>query len=187
MYAGAFVGGQVAAPRSETRWHRRSTCRTCASVRAAYRFLPNGTGLVYLPRAQSRDFWLLDLATRNQRQLTRLSDQGKLQTFDITPDGKQIVFDRLRDNSDIVLIDSCKRSSRTARVCELCGFCVNRRPARKDDRKPQGRLAARPCWDMPVPRLARISLWCGMALAADVRRSSRWSSTRLRERDSCSR
>jgi hypothetical protein len=29
-------------------------------------------------------------------------------TFDITPDGKQIVFDRLRDNSDIVLIDRPK-------------------------------------------------------------------------------
>jgi hypothetical protein len=26
-------------------------------------------------------------------------------SFDVTPDGKQIVFDRLRDNSDIVLID----------------------------------------------------------------------------------
>jgi len=29
-------------------------------------------------------------------------------TFDITPDGKQIVFDRLRENSDIVLIDLAK-------------------------------------------------------------------------------
>ena len=28
-----------------------------------------------------------------------------MRTFDITPDGKQIVFDRLRENSDIVLID----------------------------------------------------------------------------------
>jgi hypothetical protein len=26
-------------------------------------------------------------------------------TFDITPDGSQITFDRLKDNSDIVLID----------------------------------------------------------------------------------
>jgi hypothetical protein len=26
-----------------------------------------------------------------------------MRTFDITPDGKQIVFDRLRENSDIVL------------------------------------------------------------------------------------
>jgi len=28
-----------------------------------------------------------------------------MRTFDVSPDGKQIVFDRLRDNSDIVLID----------------------------------------------------------------------------------
>ena len=28
-----------------------------------------------------------------------------VRTFDVTPDGKQITFDRLRDNSDIVLID----------------------------------------------------------------------------------
>ena len=27
-----------------------------------------------------------------------------MRTFDITPDGKQIVFDRLRENSDVVLI-----------------------------------------------------------------------------------
>ncbi len=37
--------------------------------------------------------------------LTRLSDQGLLATFDITPVGKHIVFDRSRQNSDIVLID----------------------------------------------------------------------------------
>jgi hypothetical protein len=28
-----------------------------------------------------------------------------MRTFDVTPDSKEIVFDRLRDNSDIVLID----------------------------------------------------------------------------------
>jgi hypothetical protein len=28
-----------------------------------------------------------------------------MQTFDITPDGKQIVFDRSRETSNIVLID----------------------------------------------------------------------------------
>jgi len=71
----------------------------------AYRFLRNGTGLVYLPRGQSLDFWLLDFATKQPRQITRLSDHGYLNTFDITPDGKSIVFDRTRENSDIVLID----------------------------------------------------------------------------------
>ena len=28
-----------------------------------------------------------------------------MRTFDITPDGKHIVFERARENSDVVLID----------------------------------------------------------------------------------
>ncbi len=52
-----------------------------------------------------QDFWLLDLSTMQDRQLTRLDDAGTINTFDITPDGTRIVFDRLRDHSDIVLID----------------------------------------------------------------------------------
>ena len=71
----------------------------------AHRFLPSGTGLVYLPSIESKDFWLLDLATNKTRQLTHLSDRGYLNTFDITPDGKYLVFDRSRQNSDVVLID----------------------------------------------------------------------------------
>jgi Tol biopolymer transport system component len=70
-----------------------------------YRFLPDGTGLVYLPFMPSLDFWLVDLATKKSRQLTRLSNRGALGTFDITPDGNAIVFDRSRENSDIVLIE----------------------------------------------------------------------------------
>jgi Tol biopolymer transport system component len=70
-----------------------------------YRFLRNGTGLVYLPSIPALDFWLIDFGTKSQRQLTRLSNQGALRTFDITPDGKAIVFDRSRENSNIVLID----------------------------------------------------------------------------------
>ena len=48
----------------------------------------SGAGLVYLPGIESKDFWLLDLATNKTRQLTDLSDRGYLNTFDITPDGK---------------------------------------------------------------------------------------------------
>jgi Tol biopolymer transport system component len=58
-----------------------------------------------LQRIQGLDFWLLDFATKQSRQLTRFSNHGILRTFDITPDGKYIVFDRSRQNSDIVLID----------------------------------------------------------------------------------
>ena len=53
----------------------------------------------------SQDFWLLDLDTKRQRQLTRLANLGSLRTFDIAADGKYIVFDRLRQNSNIVLIE----------------------------------------------------------------------------------
>jgi Tol biopolymer transport system component len=70
------------------------------------RFLPGGKGLIYMQGVQrSQDFWLLDLATKQTRPLTHLNNSAAMLTFDITPDGKQIVFDRLRENSDIVLID----------------------------------------------------------------------------------
>jgi hypothetical protein len=53
----------------------------------------------------SQDFWLLDLATLQSRRLTRLDPTATMRTFDITPDGARIVFDRLREDSDIVLIE----------------------------------------------------------------------------------
>ena len=74
-------------------------------VGGAHRFLPNGMGLVYLPNIEAADFWLLDFATNTTRQLTHFSDRGFLNTFDVTPDGKYLVFDRTRQNSDIVRID----------------------------------------------------------------------------------
>jgi Tol biopolymer transport system component len=71
----------------------------------AHRFLRSGTGLVYLPALETADFWLLDLTTNTVRQLTHFSDRGYLSGFDITPDGKHLVFDRSRQNSDVVLIE----------------------------------------------------------------------------------
>ncbi|SPE41615.1 hypothetical protein SBA3_4470002 [Candidatus Sulfopaludibacter sp. SbA3] len=80
------------------------------------RFLPNGSGLVYLqglPSAQNlwlldlsaQNLWLLDLATKKTKELTRLNSAGAIRSFDIGPDGNNIVFDRLRGNSHVVLID----------------------------------------------------------------------------------
>jgi Tol biopolymer transport system component len=70
------------------------------------RFLPSGKGLVYMQGLlPSQDFWLLDLNTMKTRQLTRLENRAAMLSFDITPDGKEILFDRLNDNSEVVLID----------------------------------------------------------------------------------
>jgi len=72
--------------------------------RQHYRFLPDGKSLVYVPFG-TEDFWILALSSKNTRPITRLTARGEKHSFDITPDGKQIVFDRVRENSDIVLID----------------------------------------------------------------------------------
>jgi Tol biopolymer transport system component len=72
------------------------------------RFLPNGGGLIYMQGAGAtpwQDFWLLDLNTKKTSRLTQFDDRNQMRTFDVTPDGKQIVFDRLRENSAVVLID----------------------------------------------------------------------------------
>jgi Tol biopolymer transport system component len=105
VYGGPVVGGQVPLLGVRADGTRVELPEIWTGVGGAHRFLPDGTGLVYLPRSQSRDFWLLDLATKKTHQLTRLIDPGSISAFDITPDGKEIVFDRLRDSSDIVLID----------------------------------------------------------------------------------
>jgi Tol biopolymer transport system component len=71
----------------------------------AHRFLRSGSGLVYLQGPEAKDFWLFDLTTNKTRRLTNLSDRGYLNHFDVTPDGKYLVFDRSRQNSDVVLIE----------------------------------------------------------------------------------
>jgi serine/threonine protein kinase/WD40 repeat protein len=104
-YGGPLVAGQTALT-----WARpdgTSVDLPAVRVRAGgYRFVPDGKGLVFRPTDAAPDFWLLDLATKTTRQLTHLSDRGgRIQTFDVVPDGKAIVFDLIRENSDIVLID----------------------------------------------------------------------------------
>jgi Tol biopolymer transport system component len=69
------------------------------------RFLPDGTALVCIPSQVSQNFVLLDLKTMKSRPLASLGDRGALTSFDITPDGKFIVFDRSRENSNIVLFE----------------------------------------------------------------------------------
>ena len=70
------------------------------------RFSPDGKSLIYMQGLlASQDFWLLDLASMKSRLLTRLQNRAAMRTFDVTSDGKQIVFDRLRENSQVVMID----------------------------------------------------------------------------------
>jgi hypothetical protein len=71
-----------------------------------FRFLPRARQLVYMTGFTRRlDFALLDMTTMQSRPLSQLDNPAAMLSFDVTPDGKRIVFDRLRENSDVVLID----------------------------------------------------------------------------------
>ena len=52
-----------------------------------------------------QNFVLVDLKTMKSRPLASLDNRGALTSFDITPDGQFIVFDRSRENSNIVLFE----------------------------------------------------------------------------------
>jgi Tol biopolymer transport system component len=79
---------------------------TVAAGGNRYRFLPDGKALALIRgHYRNQDFWLLNLATGQLRQLTSLRPGFDIKSFDISADGKNILFDRYRENSDIVLID----------------------------------------------------------------------------------
>jgi Tol biopolymer transport system component len=71
-----------------------------------YRFLPDGKSLVMMDGEWRKpQFWLVNLETGARRQLTDLRPGRSTRSFDVTRDGKRIVFDRVQENSDIVLIE----------------------------------------------------------------------------------
>ena len=52
-----------------------------------------------------KEFWVVDLKTGRERQLTKLGREFAIGDFDISPDGREIIFDRAREESDIVVFD----------------------------------------------------------------------------------
>jgi dipeptidyl aminopeptidase/acylaminoacyl peptidase len=72
-------------------------------------FLGGDDALVTLKGDMSyKELWVRDLMTGRERQLTALGRGFTIGDFDISPDGREVLFDRSRDESDIVLIERPK-------------------------------------------------------------------------------
>jgi Tol biopolymer transport system component len=69
-------------------------------------FLSGGRALVVLRGdIQHKNLWLMDLQTGAERQLTNLPGDFDIHDFDISPDGREVVLERVQERSDVVLLD----------------------------------------------------------------------------------
>ncbi|MGA9565813.1 MAG: hypothetical protein WBS19_09845 [Candidatus Korobacteraceae bacterium] len=69
-------------------------------------FLPGERGLVLLRgEIQHKNLWLVDLETGAERQLTNFPAEFDIRDFDISPDGREVVVERVQERSDVVLLD----------------------------------------------------------------------------------
>jgi dipeptidyl aminopeptidase/acylaminoacyl peptidase len=69
-------------------------------------FLPGGRSLVLLRgEIQHKNLWLIDLETGTERQLTNLTPDFDIRDFDISPDGRDVVLERVQEHSEVVLLD----------------------------------------------------------------------------------
>lgn len=69
-------------------------------------FQAAGRALVLLRgEIQHKNLWLIDLQTGAERQLTKVSPDFDIHDFDISPDGREVVLERVQERSDVVLVD----------------------------------------------------------------------------------
>ncbi|HMF76430.1 MAG TPA: hypothetical protein VK604_12270, partial [Bryobacteraceae bacterium] len=69
-------------------------------------FLSRGRALVLLRgEIQHKDLWLIDLETGAERQLTSVTSEFDIRDFDISPDGREVVLERVQERSNVVLLD----------------------------------------------------------------------------------
>jgi Tol biopolymer transport system component len=52
-----------------------------------------------------KDFWLIDLKTGAERRLTQLPTGFDIRDFDLSPDKRELLFDRVEETSTVALID----------------------------------------------------------------------------------
>jgi serine/threonine protein kinase/Tol biopolymer transport system component len=107
LYSGPDIGSRFSlqalavadgAPRLRELELMRGSRRTC--------FVPGRRAIIVLRgEIHHKDLWEIDLESGKERQLTRLPSDFDLRDFDVSPDGREVVLERVEDQSDIVLIE----------------------------------------------------------------------------------
>jgi Tol biopolymer transport system component len=73
-------------------------------------FLAGSRSLIVLRgEIQHKNLWLIDLETGAEHQLTDLAPEFEVRDFDISPDGREIVLERVQQHSDLMLIELPRR------------------------------------------------------------------------------
>ena len=111
MYSGADIGATFPV-KAVTAAASAHPFRNLTLTRGArrLRFLHGRRALVVMRgEIQHKNLWLIDLDTGGERQLTNLAPDFNVRDFDVSPDGRQIVLERVEEHSDVVLIDLAPR------------------------------------------------------------------------------
>src|SRR5262249_33672542 len=110
VYAGSNVGGlsPLLAVRPDGTPENLPPIRVFTNGER-FRFTPRGDVIYMQNRGVAQDFWHLDVTTKKTRRLTQFTDNATMRTFDVSADGRAIIFDRLREHANIVLIDLKKQ------------------------------------------------------------------------------
>jgi len=75
-----------------------------------FRFLPDRPALVVARgNMEHKDLWAKDLTTGTERQLTAFGRELLMEDFDVSPDGTTLVFERVQESADVVLIERSER------------------------------------------------------------------------------
>jgi Tol biopolymer transport system component len=107
VYSGADIGTTfpVKAVTTEALPHPLPTLTLTRGARRLA-FLPGGRTLILLRgEIQHKNLWLIDLETGGERQLTKFPPDFDIRDFDISPDGSEVVLERVEERSDVAVLD----------------------------------------------------------------------------------
>jgi Tol biopolymer transport system component len=111
VYSGADVGTTfpLRAAAADGRVHPLHSLILTRGARRVSFLRGSNTLVILRGEIGNKNLWQVDLETGVQRQLTNLSRNFVIKDFDVSSNGQEIVFDRVQENSDLVLIDRIHR------------------------------------------------------------------------------